>query len=631
MRRSIAAVISIAVIVAAAGVAPAGTTTRATRLEALRARHGVLPIALQGELYGDAYTLAPPPPGLTPEQRIAWVTEQRLALGRTPAAWLEWARTTFRLDAARAGTPARARDLATEVLRVYAQLGVAPDARAIARASATLPTDLAGAFADLVGSVADVAAVQAPIAAAVGARMLAGFDPADPFLSSSARDLMMSGQASIIAALERFKARGLPLLEQLQTDGDPVFSDPEGLIVLGSNEDDTYTREGLLPDPVLLVDPAGDDTYLNSAGGACPLTIPDIGLGTWMECNGLLVSVVADLGDGTTATSNDTYLYDGGPAAVQGAGGPGGLGLLVDAGGNDTYRATMTRGNFSEFQPLVYYFDGGAQGFGYAGAGALLDAQGDDLYRFEVNSTHGRSIWLLGQGFGGAGGIGVVSDTLGSDRWETEGLGLRGFGFEGIYSNGTGFYGGVGIQTETGLGDDVYYSTVTAQTVDYYAFGFGAFGGVGILADDGGNDDYHSFQEGTNPWIDPLLNCAYGTGSFGGVGVHLDTGGNDRYYGASVSPYVATVMDNGFGGPGVAYGVFADIGGDDTYIMEAFGSDTMIIGRGLWEPALDGDLLGAPFGHNTWGAFADIGGTDTYVGGPGANDDQWPFGVDRGA
>ena len=89
---------------------------------------------------------------------------------------------------------------------------------------------------------------------------------------------------------------------------DPLFSDPEGLVILGGLGDDTYVRSGLIADPILLVDPAGNDVYRNSAGGACPVS-PNV-VGDWLACNGLVVSVVADLGGLDGAPSNDQYLYD---------------------------------------------------------------------------------------------------------------------------------------------------------------------------------------------------------------------------------------------------------------------------------------------------------------------------------
>lgn len=583
------------------------------------------PLTLQdlGKIYGHAFELAPPPAGQTPEQRAHWLLSERQANGRTPNDWITSAKG-FSLDAALTPPPAAA-DLTANVLAIYALARLTPspvDVISILNASARVPSPVREAFADLVGTVAGAYAAQLPLAAAVTARLAGGFDPTVQLVTPAERDAMSVRQSDIVRALATFRARLAAAPPQQQDD--PIFSDPEGLVILGGQGDDTYERSGLFPDPILLVDPSGSDTYLNSAGGACPVT-PEVPGSKWLQCNSLAVSVVADLGqDG----SNDSYLYDGEPAAVQGAGGPGGLGILVDVAGDDRYIAKMTRGTTDA---IFQYVDGGGQGYGFAGEGLQLDLLGNDIFRFDVFSSAGNSIWAFAQGFGGGGGVGISADMSGTDDWLSNGLGLVGGGFEGIYTQGMGIWGGVGVMVDAGMGDDIYRSTLEAQTVDYYAQGFGAFGGVGIMYEDGGNDDYYTLEHGTAPFIDPLLNCAYGTASFAGVGIMLDLGGNDTYYGTSISDTGgASVMDSGFGGPGVAYGLFMDVGGDDHYTMEAFGTHTMLSGRGLWEPGLTDDPFDYPAGMNTWGTFVDIGGNDTYQGGAGANNSQWPFGVDRG-
>lgn len=602
-------------------------------------------MAQMAQLFGNSFAASPPPAGQTPEQRAQWLMNARPAVGKTPATWLRSAATTFALDsraeAAAASVPFASADLATEVLRTYALVGHAPtaaDRAGLAGQVARVPLDVRADFAGLLATVNTIYAAQLPVVAAVHSRWNAGFDPHVPLLTPAERDAMSARQATLMAALNRFRAIDVPKLTSTAAPADaPVFADPEGLVILGGTGNDTYNRGGFAGDPVLLVDPAGDDAYNNSAGGACPFT-PSVFGSTWLQCNNLVVSVVADLGDGTTAASDDTYTYNGVPAAVQGAGGPGGIGLLVDVGGNDTYRATMTRGSVAPFEPVAYYFDGGAQGYGYAGTGALVDGVGNDVYDFAVNSTSGYSIWALAQGFGGAGGVGVAIDGAGSDQWLNEGLGLTGNGFEGIYTMGTGFYGGVGIIDDLGGADDTYHALDTAQTTDYYAQGFGAFGGLGIQADDGGDDNYFAAERASNPFIDPLLNCDYGTGSYAGVGILVDGGGNDTYYGETTSSRSADIDNWGAGHPGVSYGLFLDAGGVDHYEERAIsttGKHTATAGLGLWQPQLGGDIVDSPLGENTFGTFVDLGGAvDTYIGEPAlspeiGNNSQWAFGVDR--
>lgn len=603
-------------------------------------------IAQMASEYADAFTLAPPPQGQTPEQRAQWLLEQRPALGRTPMDWIRWTNEAFSLDA-----PAEARaehaDLVEGIARLYAALDLPmTDAlRATLEAdAAAIPAGLRGPFADAVDAVADATLEQIPVAARVRARVLDGFEPTELLLTIAERDAMIANAARIMRAVNAVNvalgahradlAEPTPAPKAGGSDA-PLFSDPEGLVILGGLGNATYARDGVIEDPVLLIEPDGSDLYLNSAGGACPFWEPMF-IGDWMKCNLLAVSVVADLG----ADSNDIYRYAGPPAAVQGAGGIGGLGLLVDAGGDDVYDAKMTR---SGIGPWMQYFDGGAQGFGYSGVGVQVDVAGDDVYDFEVTSgtplVAGPPIWALGQGFGGGGGFGLSHDVQGKDDWLTYATG-RTYSFNGIYTDGVGFYGGLGIMNDTGLGDDIYDARVTATSVDYYAQGFGAFGGAGIMYEDGGNDSYFTYEEATGSVlaISPVLNCAYGTASFGAIGIMVDVLGDDVYIGKSKSTQGATVMDNGFGGPGVAYGLFTDTGGDDRYEMYATtgspGDFKKIAGRGLYQVGVfeNPDFISEPAGTNSWGTFVDIGGTDVYIPSTiGGNNSQWPFGVDRSA
>lgn len=608
-----------------------------TTVPAAPVRDG-LPMAEMGKIVGDSFKVDAPPAGQTPEQRAEWLLRQRPMLGRTPAAWLDFANTGFDVSSP-AIAPLRVADLTTEVLRTYSLVGQTPRADEpahLAAQAAALPPVVRAELASLVATVNDAYAAQAPLANAVAARLNAGFDPTQPALTAAERDATTARQQSIVAALARFRAIALPALPTVAVPADaPLFTDFEGLIVVGGMGNTTHNRGGNIQDPVLLVEPAGSDTYNNSAGGACPVTLNTFG--KWLQCNSLVISVVADLGDGVTGVSNDQYLYNGEPAAVQGAGGPGGIGVLVDVGGNDRYDATMTRTNAGPFQPVLYYFDGGAQGYGYAGSGLLLDATGDDYYYFATKSTQGRSIWSFAQGFGGAGGVGIATDGGGSDQWVTPGLGITGGngGFQGVYTQGVGIYGGVGIITDTGTTRDVYSANLTSLTTDYYSQGFGAFGGLGMQSDAGGNDSYTATQTASSSWINPLLNCAFGTGSYAGLGIFLEAGGNDAYFGASTATNNggATIDDFGAGHPGVSYGLFVDAGGADRYEMKATsagGGYTKTAGLGYWEPGF-GNILDAPVGHNTFGTFLDAGGaTDTYIGAPWAtNNSQWAFGADR--
>lgn len=596
-----------------------------------------LPVSEQAKLYADAFSIDAPPAGQTPQSRADWLLNQRPTLGRTPMQWVDWAKTNFTPGApAKPATLTSTASLATSVLKIYRLVGLTPspaDVRAVTASAARLSPNVQGAFGELVSTVAAAYAAQVPTAKAVAERLAGGFDPTKTLLTIAERDAMNARQVKIADAIDTFRATTAGLLPATTQASTPIFSDPEGLVVLGSTGDDVYTRSGTIPDPVLLIDPSGNDDYLNSAGGACPVTGPFIS--NMLACNSLVLSVVADVGQGETPRVwtngklyNDVYLYDGVPAAIQGAGGPGGIGMLIDVAGDDRYDAKMTR---TASEP-TQYFDAGAQGYGFGGAGLLADGLGNDWYTMIENSPRGHSQAEFGQGFGGGGGTGVVLDVNGNDWWGTKvygGTELR--GFSGVYTMGTGFYGGIGLLADIGQGTDKYIGLADAGSVDYYAQGFGAFGGTGILYEDGGNDSYSAVEiaRHPSPVIDPLLNCAFGTASIAGVGIMVEVAGDDVSYGRSTSTRSSFVMDWGWGGPLPSYGLYIDTGGNDEYTLVAEagpGYSGRIAGWGLLEPewGLEG---------NTFGTFVDIGGNDKYVGAEPdvGNNKVWAFGVDASA
>lgn len=584
-----------------------------------------LTMSEMADRYGAEFPIDPLPEGLSPSATLQYAAFDRDVLGRPPMGWVDWVQSTYGAESRLAA--ADAPDLTAEALRLYGLLELPVDEALrldLEAQEARLAPAVRDSFARVVRTVVVAYEAQLPVALDLLARWPADFDIHEPFLSPAQRDLMADRAATIVASIHEFQAatQGLPLAVPSS------FSDPEGLIILGSPGPDTYTRSGLLPDPILVVEQGGNDLYLNSAGGANPLGLLPNGNvatgGVLPDGNRLVVSVVADL------AGDDTYNWNGGPAVVQGAAAFGGIGLLVDVAGDDDYLARMIRGNQGPLlNGIQYYFDGGGQGYGYGAVGLQIDEAGYDLYQFDVGATSARSIWAFAQGFGAAGGLGVSYDQDGIDTWISRGLGIAAgpSNFQGVYTQGTGFYAGVGIMIDAGEDDDLYHSWDNATTTDYYAQGFGAFGGLGILYEDGGNDDYIAVSVATASFIATSLNCAYGTGSIGGVGFFIDAGGDDRYFGDTVSNRRAHTMNEGFGGIGAAYGFFWDVRGNDEHIIVAHGAQgSQVSGRGLFEglPSI-GNLLGE---KNIVGTYLDSGGIDSYIG-PGADNSIWLFGADQ--
>lgn len=386
------------------------------------------------------------------------------------------------------------------------------------------------------------------------------------------------------------------------------FLTPIGRIVLAGTGKDTHDYV----DAAVLVDLGGDDRYTGPIGATTSLELP--------------ISIAVD------CAGNDVYKYLSDETPSQGAGILG-AGVLVDNGGNDTYHAKSH-----------------AQGFGLFGLGLLFDREGDDEYTMEV-SGQGAGYFGLGyhfdgsgddrfyfygdgQGYGGPGGVGVLANYEGNDRYIAEaysdkagrhdyhsegkiaisqaqgvGAGRRGDGSDGHnwagglgvildlkgndtyeagnFSIGLGYWYGTGLAYD-GEGNDLYRSV-------YFTQASGAHFSIGALIDEGGNDQHILYETGG-------AGLAFGWDFT--VALLINKGGNDTYEARGNSMARADIRSNA---------LLVDIGGDDVYIYPS--NDA---GRGA-APFQEGyRKLGYSYGPynyyaNSFGLLLDIGGTDRYM------------------
>lgn len=325
-------------------------------------------------------------------------------------------------------------------------------------------------------------------------------------------------------AKELRNAAGLPSAPR-------TFRTAIGTVVIGTRGSD---RHG--PDAALIVDPGGDDVYERApARGGAVSVIVDLGGNDEYRGSDLVVrglSAIVDL------AGDDRYATERGLGGVI-----AGASLLIDFTGNDSYESK--------------FFAQGAAAFGI---GALIDLGGDDHYRLEA--------W--GQGFGIAGGVGLLWDRSGADRYAAAGVPDpfdRGGGLSGAQGAGFGLRsriaGGIGVLRDDG-GDDVYEAQMFAQGSGYYY-------GLGLLWDRGGADRYEAFR------------YAQGSAAHQALGVLRDDGGDDRY--------AAEAYAQGMG-LDVAVGVLVDAGGADAYRA-----------RGAAQAAATA---------NGFGLLADAGGADRF-------------------
>ncbi len=357
--------------------------------------------------------------------------------------------------------------------------------------------------------------------------------------------------AAVLAGLVEAVGQDGPFLQDLKAGfraaAKPkiVRETPLGPIVLAGEGHDWHQEEA-----AVLIDLGGDDFYTSHAGASGtgrPFSILVDCAGNdayessrdWSQgCGRLGVGILADLGGndeylaqdwgqgvstlgvGVLLDSNGDDAYRGGDC-LQGCA-LWGLSLLLDGGGNDAYSATCY-----------------AQACGMPGGlGLLADEDGDDRYYAKGRHATGYGEPGLfdgmsqGAGFGfrgsrTSGGIGLLADLKGNDQYQA-----------GHFSQGGGYYFGWGLLYE-GSGNDTYMGS-------RYAQGFAAHQAVGYFEDAAGDDRYGTRQgvaQGCSSWDETTL-------------AFLERGGNDVY-------------DGGFSGQGAAaqngFCLFVDYGGDDVY------------------------------------------------------------------
>jgi len=329
--------------------------------------------------------------------------------------------------------------------------------------------------------------------------------------------------------------------EEFQVETDT----PLGKIIVGGVGHNVYSNEAFL-----IIDTGGDDTYLNSAGGA----------------NGLLgrpISIVIDLGGNDQFTSKRSFSQGSGVF---------GIGILAALGSNCTFQSK----NISQGAGLfgcgllmtgqgkqTFEADTFCQGAGKFGAGILWQRGGDTTYKASE----------MAQGFGGTSGIGLLLDESGDDLYITGGKYPCGWLPKHFFTLSQGFGygmrpfagGGIGILCDL-KGNDHYVADVYGQGASYWY-------SVGLLLDAEGNDIYDAYQY-----------CQ-------GAGIHLSSGalidwnGNDTYTAGHICQGAAHDY---------AVGMLIDRAGDDKY-----SGDTTAQGAAI---------------NNSFAMLLDHAGNDSYTG-----------------
>ncbi len=374
-------------------------------------------------------------------------------------------------------------------------------------------------------------------------------------------------------------------------DGDittPVAFDTRyGRIAIGSRQDDVYARGPYS----LIIDFGGDDDYTGAG-----VTDPRHPVSIVIDCSG-----------------DDRYHGRIGPGS-----GIAGFAVIIDEDGNDSYiseRIGLGTGIFGLGLIMdragddFYSGDLYCQGAGLFGGGVLADLAGDDEY----------ACFQCGQGFGFVKGCGILVDRSGDDVYAARDDTVRypsaqsaihnsslaqgfGFGIRADFTDGHSLAGGIGILVD-GMGDDRYDCGVFGQ-------GGGYWFGAGFLVDLGGRDEYRGiwYTQGAaahfalgglldrsgDDTYRTEINMGPGAGHDFSLGVLFDLEGDDRYEGGGLA--LGAGNANGMG-------ILADFQGNDTYRMS--GTD----GLGYASRA---NLGGMRDYMRCLGFFFDGAGADTY-------------------
>ena len=425
-----------------------------------------------------------------------------------------------------------------------------------------------------------------------------------PRLLAGGHDCALAVQQSI----EAFQKADAPTKEAFGKPFDAAIDTPWGQVRLCGGANDTHPRQPYL----LLIDTGGDDTYY---GGGANASLENA------------VSLLIDLAGNDRYTDDAETLGKplveregrGGRAGLAFGGAALGYAMLADLAGDEVYRTQAAGLGAARFGVGLLVdlagndaYDGYAfvQGAGLAGVGALIDREGRDQY----------ACFYEAQGFGAVKGFGLLLDALGDETYTAHPTPIEfpspqtaernvsmaqgaGYGRRADYSDGRSWAGGVGVLIDV-QGSDRYLCGVFGQGVGYW-------GGVGMLIDLQGDDG----REGTwyvqgaaahfaigyledrlgNDRTLAAMNMAIGAGHDFSIGYYIDFAGNDEYNAPSLA--LGGANANGIG-------VFVDLAGDDLYQAR---SKEANFGRA--NPIGRGTLRERGF---ALGLFLDAGGNDSY-------------------
>lgn len=404
------------------------------------------------------------------------------------------------------------------------------------------------------------------------------------------REALLAGMLHLIAAVERLEkfvstAPDLPVLAW-------TLDTPMGRIVVDTTGRDNHHR---IADALLVLDVGGNDRYEflgNSDQHRISVLLDRGGNDRYETSVAGADASSATLGYGILWDTEGNDAYRGTQQAQASA--LFGAALLVDGGGNNEFIAS-SHSQAHAVGALALLLSGmdndrfTAQTHAQASAGpqavaVLLDPAGNDHYvlnntplvrpspqlpdrNTSMGQGAGRGIRAEADGRPVAGGIGILLDLSGNDRYEAQ-----------VFAQGAGYFQGLGLLVDGG-GTDRFDAA-------WYAMGAAAHQAAGLLLKRGAGDDSYSASH----------SISLGAAHDFSVGVFLDEGGNDRYEVGNLS--LGAAHDN-------STALFVDASGDDVYSVRNVDCRALGTTRISEAGSSREELLNL-------GLFMDLGGRDSY-------------------
>ncbi|MBX7042919.1 MAG: hypothetical protein K1X85_08450 [Ignavibacteria bacterium] len=319
---------------------------------------------------------------------------------------------------------------------------------------------------------------------------------------------------------------------ELEPPGGELSESAQCIIDLGGN--DVYRSDGDLSlasaffGSSFIFDSGGDDFYTGAAtsvaSAICGLALiaDEAGNDVYKGLNHSIGAATFGVGAVIDNEGNDTYIAN---SNSQGFGSTQGVGVIRDNKGNDSYivdSRSLDLGRYEDhYISMCQGYGNGVRPYFAGGIGLLIESSGNDTYTTDIFGQGG-AYWFS---------LGCIADKSGNDKYNSYQYG-QGAGIHlavGLLKDfdGWDFYSSNGVSQ--GCGHDYGFGLLhdLKGNDNYSAYslsqGAGNANGVGILLDEEGRDGYLNKEPGNTR--------GYGNSrrEYGSIGIFADCSGEDFY------------------------------------------------------------------------------------------------------